>query len=1089
MESAEEGDEAGAEIIEFAPVGEMPAGAIADDGAPPPPDIVTIGEVSMPADLFAVLVEEAGGHLAALDHGISLMQFDPRQLPSAEMVRASHTLCGIHRAGGFPLIALTAQALERCLLALQPLSAPLPTEALPALADAVGGLREFLGRVKEKRSFNATDVAIAAEIQQELETVRQTAATLPAVAEAVGLERADAETAPATVAIAEPAVVDVAEPVWRAAVVDVSEVEAEERVEPVASEISAPEPVIEAVAESVVGPVAAEVDLPAIAEAQAPTAAEALPAPEGVQATILPARPAAPAIEPVRREIPQDPLADIRDDVDTQVLPIFLEEAAELYPQAGERVRAWRRAPGDDARARQLRRTLHTFKGSARMAGAMRLGELVHLMESRLDVDGAPVPGSAELFEALDGDLDHIAFVLDALREGKTNVALSWTTDRDDAGTAAEPGRAAVSEVSTTPPGERTVVVSLSTPDNATAHAATDDVDVDARSMLRVRADIIDRLVNEAGEVAIARARIESELRALKANLLELTGSVIRLRTQVREIEIQAESQIQSRLMQVGEGQEGFDPLEFDRYTRFQELARSLGEGVNDVSTVQQSLLKNLDVADAALIVQGRLARDVQQQLFSIRTVPFGSLSERLYRILRGTARELGKRANLEIQGGQTELDRAVLEKLVGPLEHLLRNALDHGIEPGAQRTKAGKSETGEITLTVRQVANEIAIELADDGAGLNLEGVRAKAVAQGRIAADAQPTDAQLIECIFEPGFSTASKVTQVSGRGIGMDVVRSDITALGGRVEVSTRVGHGTTFLLYLPLTLAVAQAVMVRAGGRLWALPAPMVEQVQHVKADVLVNMYVQRRVENQGVSYPFHYLPRLLGDPHQIPESTRSNPVLLLRSGQSVAAIHVDEMIGNQEVVVKNIGPQLARVSGIAGATVLGNGEVVLIINPVQIAQRADVPEFDPNAECVAPEVPKMAVVQAGKPLVMIVDDSLTVRRITSRLLSREGFDVLTARDGIDALELLENEPETPSVILLDIEMPRMDGFEFTKTIKANPKYASIPIVMITSRTAEKHRNLAKDLGVDLYLGKPFQEEELLRHLRDMLALTA
>ena len=317
-------------------------------------------------------------------------------------------------------------------------------------------------------------------------------------------------------------------------------------------------------------------------------------------------------------------------------------------------------------------------------------------------------------------------------------------------------------------------------------------------------------------------------------------------------------------------------------------------------------------------------------------------------------------------------------------------------------------------------------------------------------------------------------------------MDVVRSDITALGGRVEVSTRAGHGTTFLLYLPLTLAVAQAVMVRAGGRLWALPALMVEQVQHVKADVLVDFYVQRRVEDQGIFYPFHYLPRLLGDPHQIPESTRNNPVLLLRSGQSVAAIHVDEMIGNQEVVVKNIGPQLARVSGIAGATVLGNGEVVLIINPVQIAQRTDVPDFDPNVERVAPEVPKMAVVQAGKPLVMIVDDSLTVRRITSRLLSREGFDVLTARDGVDALELLQTE--MPDVILLDIEMPRMDGFEFTKTIKAKPEHARIPIVMITSRTAEKHRNMAKDLGVDLYLGKPFQEEELLRHLREMLALT-
>jgi len=303
-----------------------------------------------------------------------------------------------------------------------------------------------------------------------------------------------------------------------------------------------------------------------------------------------------------------------------------------------------------------------------------------------------------------------------------------------------------------------------------------------------------------------------------------------------------------------------------------------------------------------------------------------------------------------------------------------------------------------------------------------------------------------------------------------------------------VATRAGQGTTFLLYLPLTLAVAQAVLVRAGGRLWALPSPMVEQVQQIKAEALVNLYVARKVEWQGKSYPFHYLPRLLGDPHHNPETGRHNPVLLLRAGQNLAAIHVDEMVGNQEVVVKNIGPQLARVSGIAGATVLGSGEIVLIINPVQLAQRPDVPVYDPHEERMAPMLPRMAArapAAAGAPLVMIVDDSLTVRKITSRTLTRAGFDVITAKDGIDALELLNDR--TPDVILLDIEMPRMDGFEFTKTIKNEPKNAHIPIIMITSRTAEKHRNRAKELGVDLYLGKPYQEEELIRNLREMLAL--
>ena len=1019
-----------AEVIEFAPVGEVPVAADAAAAVPPAPAEVVVGDVTLPADLYRLLVDEAQTHLATLERELSLLQFDPQQGPSAAMVRASHTLCGIHRAGGLLPVAATASALEQCLLALQQAKGPLPETALPVLAASIHVLRDLVGRVRERTGFDAVAASQAAGIREELDALRQASMAAPVVPRIPEFGAAPEATLP------EPA----AE--WGAGAPEFAPV---------------PPP---------------EEPIPGLEVPEHPAA----PAP--VHEELAPAHLA--AAEPEDLELPLDPLANIRDDVDEQVLPIFLEEAAELYPQAGAQVRAWRRAPGDEASARQLRRTLHTFKGSARMAGAMRLGELAHLMESRLSIDDALTPGTSELFEALDADLDRIAYVLDALRAGKTNVAVPWAIEAAVAAEQPPPALPVSEEPATVPRGETEGAPS---PDAA---APAPDVESGARAMLRVRADIIDRLVNEAGEVAITRTQIEGELRALKANLLELSGSVLRLRAQAREIEIQAESQIQSRLLQAGEGAEGFDPLEFDRFTRFQEVARSLAEGVNDVSTVQQSLLKNLDAADGALIAQGRMSREMQQQLFSIRTVPFGSLSERLYRILRGTAKELGKRANLEIRGAQTELDRSVLEKLVGPLEHLLRNAVDHGIEPRDARAKTGKSETGEITLTVRQVGNEIAIELADDGAGLDLGRVRAKAVAQGRIDADAQPTDDQLIKCIFEPGFTTAARVTQVSGRGIGMDVVRSEIAALGGRVQVTTQAGRGTTFLLYLPLTLAVAQAVLVRAGGRLWALPAPMVEQVQHLKADALVNLYVQRRVEWQGMVYPFHYLPRLLGDVEHAPESSRHNAVLLLRSGQNLCAVHVDEMVGNQEVVVKNTGPQLARVPGIAGATVLGNGEILLIINPVQLAQRAVVPEFDPNAERVAPEVPRMAVTQAGRPLVMVVDDSLTVRRITSRLLSREGFDVLTAKDGIEALDVLDGE--TPDVILLDIEMPRMDGFEFARTLKGDPAKARIPIVMITSRTAEKHRNRAKELGVDLYLGKPFQEEELLRNLREMLALT-
>jgi chemosensory pili system protein ChpA (sensor histidine kinase/response regulator) len=341
---------------------------------------------------------------------------------------------------------------------------------------------------------------------------------------------------------------------------------------------------------------------------------------------------------------------------------------------------------------------------------------------------------------------------------------------------------------------------------------------------------------------------------------------------------------------------------------------------------------------------------------------------------------------------------------------------------------------------------------------------------------------EAELAQLVFA-GLSTADAVTELSGRGVGMDVVRSEISALGGRVEVTTVRGQGTTFTVYLPLTLAVTQAVLVRAGDSVLALSSAMVEQVLRFKADDMPGLYARKSVDFQDRAYPLHALRHLLGGAAGV-ELQSQNSVLLLRSGVQRIALHVDELLGNQEIVVKNIGPQLARVSGVSGATVLGTGEIVLILNPVQLAQRTDVTVFDPNAEARV-RIASTAADSATPPLVLIVDDSLTVRKITGRMLAREGFRFATAKDGLDALQAVGKE--TPDVILLDIEMPRMDGFEFTKTLKSDPKHAHVPIIVITSRTADKHRARAAELGVDLYLGKPYQEEELLRNLREMLGL--
>jgi len=1083
------------------------------------PEELTVGPVTLSAALWRILCDEADQNVAVLQHEVSILQFDPDYMPVVAMVRASHTLCGIHRTGGIALIATTARSLEQALLALEERSAPFPSTAQPILARATAGLAHFVERVKNREGFTPSDEREASDIEAELDEMRRDALAdlpvddplippesarefdMPLVADHDDPTRAlAADTTQREVPVAEPEIPGAHSPLtasvaesgagamlltqWRgrddrhagAPVEHLDAVVASDgAAEPTLASAAPPEPFVEypPLADHLVhAPEVPTTALPPVAIIEeAPALEQAWPE------AVAPAPPvvATPTPMPVQRQVASDEsLLDVTDDLDDTILAIFLEEANELFPQASEEVRAWRRVPDDPSNAAQLRRTLHTLKGSARMAGAMRLGELAHRMEARLTIGDVTVAPSAELFEALDTDIDRIAFVLDALREGKGSVPLPWLAQPDAAA-------ASVAGASTATTGETAPVAAAPAPIATPAPSRAEPGEIEmAKAMLRVRADIVDQLVNEAGEVAIARARVEGELRTLKANLLELTGSVIRLRSQVREIELQAETQIQSRMSHVNTAQEDFDPLELDRYTRFQELTRSFAEGVNDVSTVQQALLKNLDDADAALIAQARLSRDVQQRLFAIRTVPFNSLSERLYRILRKTARELDKRANLEIHGGQTELDRSVLEKLVGPLEHLLRNALDHGIETRKTRVATGKSETGEIALTVRQVGNEIAIELSDDGHGIDFERVRERAVALGLLGADSEPTIHQLVEFLFNPGFTTAAEVTQISGRGIGMDVVRNEIIALGGRVDVHTQPGKGTRFNLFLPLTLAVAQSVLVRAGGRMWAIPAPMVEQVQQIKSDVLQTLYADGQVHWQGRAWPFHYLPRLLGDNGCIPETGRYNAVLLIRSGQGTTAIHVDEMIGNQEVVVKNIGPQLARVPGISGATVLGTGEIVLIINPVQLAQRPGIMRYDPaENERITAELRHAAAASARK-LVMVVDDSLTVRKFTSRLLTREGYEVVTARDGIDALKLLTEH--APDAILLDIEMPRMDGFEFAKTIKGDPKTSGIPIIMITSRTADKHRNRANELGVERFLGKPYQEDELLQSLR-------
>ncbi|HEY1288999.1 MAG TPA: Hpt domain-containing protein [Burkholderiales bacterium] len=785
------------------------------------------------------------------------------------------------------------------------------------------------------------------------------------------------------------------------------------------------------------------------------------PAPAAAAATAAAVQKAAalqlnPPGAPQADETGEDKRA-LHDDLDQALMPVFLEEAQELVPAIGADLRDWKANPGNDNVSQSLRRGLHTLKGSARMAGAIRLGELTHLMESRIEAAIEANAFTPELFSELEEKMDRLSADVERMRAGPEEPAAP-------AGVAAAPGQ------------ERPRAVLEAAPLQPAA------------AMLRVNADTLDHLINEAGEVAIARSRVEAELRLIRQALHDLSESVGRMRGQLREVEVQADSQMQSQLTVQEDKKEkaDYDPLEFDRYTRLQELTRLMAESLNDVASIQAALGKNVGDTDAALLAQTRTTREVQQQLMRMRAVPFSNLNERLYRVVRQTARELDKKAELEIEGADVELDRSVLERISAPLEHMLRNALAHGIESPAARAKEGKPETGRIVLALRQEANEIALVLSDDGGGLDLERLHQKAIDKSIVSSTQQLSDAEKAQLIFASGLSTAEAVTELAGRGVGMDVVRNEIATIGGRIDISTARGQGTTFTVYLPLTLAVTQAVLIRSGGGFFALSTAMVEQVLRVRSDEMAGLYATKRVEFQGRNYPLHSLAHMFGGSVST-ELQTYNSVLLLRSGIQRAALHVDELIGNQEIVVKSLGPQLARMAWVGGATVLADGSIVPLINPVVLARRtlSGVPDFE-HTTLVPHLKGRGQKPETVAPIVMVVDDSLTVRKITTRLLEREGYQVVTAKDGLEALEQMRET--LPAIMLVDIEMPRMDGFDLTRNVRGDPRTKDIPIIMISSRTADKHRSQAAALGVNQFLGKPYQEAELLQQIAAFIGAT-
>jgi chemosensory pili system protein ChpA (sensor histidine kinase/response regulator) len=997
-----------------------------------------IGGLEIPLPLYNIYLGETEALVGVLARDFAQWREEPMRAVSAQALTAAHTLGGTSATVGFDALREIAFALEEALQAATP---PLTEEqhqlleeaverarimrqvfslgelapAQPELLARLHALRDELGRTKADSVFDGAD----AELAQRLDALF--AATYDNILADPPLPAGPAPLALAPAQAAEPFT-----PEFRPA-----------EAQPVDPAVAAVDDLFDTYFDD-------PFDAPSVEQA-APAAPETAPAPvqeeaqEEAPAFAEPSELAAVELDATAEAEPvlaAEPV--FSDELDPDLLPVFMEEASDLLPQIGDGLRQWQQEPAANAVAHGLLRALHTVKGSARMAGAMRLGQHTHALETQVENMLHAGTTSPAAFDELLANYDQALLLFEQLQQ----------------------------------PGDQA-------PEAAQAPAAEAPQQPAVRApLVRVRADILDRLVNQAGEVSITRSKLENQVGSLKSSLLDFSDNLARLRRQLREVEMQAESQIASRLSIAGERE--FDPLEFDRFTRLQELTRMMAESVNDVASFHDGLTRTVDGAVGELAAQSRLTRELQRDLMRVRMVPFASLSERLFRVARQTAKETDKRVNLDIRGGAVEIDRSVLERMAAPFEHLLRNAIVHGIEPRARRLDAGKEETGELLVQVGQQGNEVQIRFADDGAGLDLARIRAKAASNGMLAADEQAPDADVAELIFEPGFSTADALTELAGRGVGMDVVRSEARALGGRVEVASEAGKGAAFTIHLPLTLAVTQVVLVASGAKTYALPANLVGQVLQVREGDLASAREAGAIAFQGDPVPLRYLPELLDEPggEGGARGARSSPVLVLGAGANRLALQVDEVLGNREVVVKNIGPQLARMPGIAGATVLGSGEIVLILNPLLLPIHA-------------PRRPQ-AHSRAGKPAdtvqgaaIMVVDDSLTVRRVTQRLLEREGYRVLLAKDGVDALEQMQAPEMRPDLMLVDIEMPRMDGFDLTRHVRGNDATQAIPIIMITSRTADKHRNYALGLGVDAYFGKPFQEDVLLAAIAGLL----
>ena len=775
------------------------------------------------------------------------------------------------------------------------------------------------------------------------------------------------------------------------------------------------------------------------------------------------------------------------DDVRSLVEQTFLEEAEELLGQAQHLLEQWFEQRGNRSLLLQLQRNAHSLKGGARMAEMDAIAIIAYHLENAFEQFG----------------LHHFS---SNVYDNLLNTALAWLNDAifkrqyanfdglkqslenmEFVDVAAQlPQKLSARDIFTPEYTMEFVQGDGTEPPSMLGEWESTERIEQNNEMIRVSAEVIEKMIDLSGENAINRSRIEMDLGQLGGTLTEMELAIKRLADQLRRMEGELESQIIARHGGEDARYADFDPLEMDQYSSLNQLSKSLAESASDLVDFKTTLSEKIRDTEGLLLQQSRIQAEIQESLMRTRLVPFSRLLPRLQRIVRQTASTLNRPTELVVNNTEGELDRSILERLVAPFEHMLRNAIDHGIEDREQRLQAKKPETGHIVLNIGRQGTDVVVTFSDDGKGIDVNRIKEKAIQTGLMTKDQKLDQDEILQFIFHPGFSTAAQVTQISGRGVGLDVVQSDIKALGGHVSVGSILGKGTTFTIRVPTTVAVSDALMVKAGDQQFAFPLAQIDRIVRISPMALEQYFESQddyfKIDQED--YRLRYLsefvagqpiPRLTGIVHSL-------PVLLIKGAQGqMTALLVDQLIGSRgQIVVKPVGQQFSSIGVIAGATILGDGQVCLILDGQNLARQAQSTARSKQAD---ETYTKQRYDE--RRLIMIVDDSVTVRKVTSRLLERQGYDVVTAKDGVDAMEQLETVK--PDLMLLDIEMPRMDGFEVTNLVRYHEIHRDLPIIMITSRTGEKHRERALSLGVSQYMGKPFQEETLLENIESLLAV--